>query len=533
MPVNTKPKIRFRLRTILIVVNLTVLLLPLGGFFFFRVYENELVRQTEMELISQCAVIASIYKDEMNQLLGSRSEYGKPLGNISIHKVDSYYTPILPQLDLSRGDPMPPRPNGRQPVHPADDLAIQAGQIVSPVMKEAQKTTLSGMKLLDSGGVTIAGQTELGLSFAHVEEVKEALQGRYTSVIRQRISDEPTPPLASISRGTLIRVFVAFPILHQKRLWGVVYLSRTPKNILKYLYDEKDKVFLAVSVAMVLALMLVLFTSQTISRPIHQLIGRTRQVAAGNPSAMQPLESPITQEIEWLSKSFSEMALTLHDRSQYLQEFASHVSHEFKTPLTSIQGAAELLLEHIDEMPKEKQNHFLGNIINDTNRLKRLVAKLLELAKADNLTPSAETTSTDLVFQTLKETFKNRNLSIHLISENDFEVEISSELFETILTNLLNNSEEHGASSVEISLARENQELILIFCDDGEGISEANRKKIFTPFFTTKRDEGGTGLGLRIVKTILKAHKGEIRLLDSDRGACLMVTLPLALPQPD
>ena len=85
------------------------------------------------------------------------------------------------------------------------------------------------------------------------------------------------------------------------------------------------------------------------------------------------------------------MALSLHEGSEYILEFATYVSHELRTPLTAIQGASELLLEHYEEMSPDKRRRFIENMLYDADRLKLLVARLLELAKVENLTPSKET----------------------------------------------------------------------------------------------------------------------------------------------
>ncbi|TIP68863.1 MAG: two-component sensor histidine kinase, partial [Mesorhizobium sp.] len=88
---------------------------------------------------------------------------------------------------------------------------------------ETQKTTLAGFRLLDAKGVVIAGREEVGLSLGAVAEVRAALAGRYASVLRQRISDEPPPSLYSVSRGTRVRVFVAMPVAVDGKVAGVVY----------------------------------------------------------------------------------------------------------------------------------------------------------------------------------------------------------------------------------------------------------------------------------------------------------------------
>ena len=108
---------------------------------------------------------------------------------------------------------------------------------------------------------------------------------------------------------------------------------------------------------------------------------------------MVPLQDPVIKEIELLSKSFTQMANSLQERTGYIRDFATHVSHEFKTPLTSIQGAAELLEERGHTMSSEEKNKFFRNITNNCQRLKILVGRLLELARADNLEATQETTS--------------------------------------------------------------------------------------------------------------------------------------------
>ena len=522
-------KRRYRLRTILLVVNLTVLILPLGSIFFFRIFENLLVRQTEVELISQAAVISSLYKNQIVHSMFDPNSYGKPLPEPALPPEDEKYTPVLPQLDLSDDPVLPPRPDGREPEPDSriDPIVGTIGKNLSSVLLDTKMTTLSAIKILDYHGNTVAGQSEIGLSFSQAEEIASALEGKYKSVIRERISDEPPPPIASISRGTSIRVFIAFPVIHENRLWGVVYISRTPKNILKNLYAQKGKVILAGVSIIGLTLLLVYFTSRTISRPVYQLIKQTRGASEGNVTAMQPLDDPVTEEMELLSKSFSQMALSLHERSEYIREFATYVSHEFKTPLTAIQGASELLLEHYEEMSPDKRRKFIENMMQDADRLKLLVARLLELAKAENLTPSRETADLSDILNKLKNKFASQGLEFEIKSQPNYQLRISPEILETALSNLATNSLQNEATRVELDVRQEDHEVILDMRDNGRGIPAGNRDKIFTPFFTTNRESGGTGLGLRIVQTMLEAHSGKIDLGDTPKGTLFTLQFPL------
>jgi len=372
--------------------------------------------------------------------------------------------------------------------------------------------------VLDFNGVAVAGRQEIGLSFAHVGEVARAQAGHYTSVVRERITNKPRPALSSISRGTGIRLFAALPIVHDDRLWGVVYLSRTPKNILKHMYAERQKVILAGLTILIVSVIIVVLTSYRISRPIHQLIARTKRASDGDLAAMEPLNRPGTREVELLSQSFAEMAHTLNERSNYIRDFATRVSHEFKTPLTSIQGASELLRDNIDDMPAEQRHKFLQNIIDDGDRLERLVTRLLELARADNLKPSEDVIDLAASLATLSPLYQDRPINLVIAPDIAGRTQMTHETFETIASNLVENAIQHGAGTVSIDSGADDGHIHLTFSDDGQGVSEANRDKIFTPFFTTRREEGGTGLGLDVVKSLLEAHAGSIRLLDTVSG---------------
>lgn len=539
MPINAHlplpRKTLFRLRSILLIVMLAILALPLGGIYFFRIYENELVQQTELELISQSAVLAAAIRQFVRDK--QQSDYGyihfspsltSPPGYSpdGLHPANDFYTPVSPRVDLI--DPiLPPRPDARPSTQATDPLARQIGEYMAHIIQDTQQITLSGIRLLDMNGTVIAGREEVGLSLAHVPEVKEALQGHYASVIRQRLSDEPPPPLYSISRGANIRIFTAFPITENGRLQGVIYLSRTPKNIIKHLYEERDKVFLATSILISLAVLLVLFVSSTISRPIRELLQQTERVREGEQREVEPLRNPVTREVAQLSDSFAGMSHALAERSDYIRRFATHVSHEFKTPLTAMQGALELLHDHLDSMPPERSMQFINNLLADTQRLKQLVNRLLELARADALEPSNQTSTLPTTIKALYNRYQERGLQLHCGELPATLLAIAPDALEVVFTNLLDNSLQHGASHVDLRTGKRKGKLELRLHDNGEGISPANRDKIFTPFFTTKRNKGGTGLGLEIIASILKAYGGSICLGEAEQGAEFVLELPL------
>jgi signal transduction histidine kinase len=277
-----------------------------------------------------------------------------------------------------------------------------------------------------------------------------------------------------------------------------------------------------------MVILLVVLTSYSIARPLHALIDQTKRFAGGDKKALEPLATPVIEEVALLSQSFSEMARSLEHRSEYIRNFAAHVSHEFKTPLTAIQGAIELLEENSHDMPAEQRERFLHNIALDAERLKRLVDRLLEMARADVLDPAAGKTLLASTIEGLKSRYKDSGLLILFAGDRSIAVKIVPEVLEMVFANLIDNSRQNGAERVDIRVESVGKNIFLLVTDNGQGISLANAEMIFTPFFTTHRDEGGTGLGLAIVRSLLKAYGGDVSLEPSSAGAAFRISVPQA-----
>lgn len=515
----TAHKWRPRLATIVVAILIMVMALPLVGLFFFRLYENQLIRQTEAELIAQGAALAAIHAQEVRDAGIPAEKLGAAVPADSDNP-DSPYRPIEPRLDLASDRVLATRPAAT--AASVDPVFAAIGARLSGILAETQKTTLAGFRLLDPKGVVIAGREEIGLSLGAVGEVRAALAGRYASALRQRISDEPPPSLYSVSRGTRVRVFVAMPVAVDGKVAGVVYLSRTPNNIVKHLYGERGKVVLAAIAILGGTLLIGLIFLRTVSRPIYALMERTNRIAAGDRAAIRPLDHHGTREMAALSDAFLEMAEKLQARSDSIQTFATHVSHELKSPLTAIQGAAELLRDSGSAMDEAERRRFSDNIVTDAGRLNLLVRRLLDLARAENLAPSGESTSLSAALALLP----TGDRPALRVKAGETGLRISAENAAIVFANLIDNSARHGATLVSITAASAGGKATIHVSDDGAGISPSNRARIFEPFFTTRRDCGGTGMGLGIVLALLKAHDGTIRLVDSERGARFEIILP-------
>ncbi|MEM7017848.1 MAG: ATP-binding protein [Pseudomonadota bacterium] len=528
---------RLPLRTILLAVNLLVLLLPLAGIFFLRIYESVLVRQTEAELISQGAFVSAAYKTALLSELSLNnvdvSTYGSPMSPIWASQLNdnAKWQPRPAKLDLAVDTILPRPPDATQTEQIPDKFAQHAGEAITPLMREAQVITLAGIRVVDQQGVIIASTgSELGLSLTNRDGLRRALRGEHVSLMRSRISDESAPPLSSISRDTKVRVFVSMPIIEKRQVLGAVALSRTPRSLGQALYENRWLFIYGGTVLLVVVFLISLFLSLTIRTPILALIRQTEHARHGKTGTVAPLTHPVTREVAQLSGAVSELSHTLEQRADYIRVFASHVSHAFKTPLTAIQGAVELLDEHLDDMSIEERKHFLQNLGEDTARLARLVNRLLELARADIPPPSGEEKAdVKQVVTTLASQYRTEDVSV-VIHEIDqpLTVSMNEDVLASILNNLLDNACQNCQApvTIELYLKRDKDNAMIVVQDNGPGIVPELTERIFEPFFTQTPQPGGTGLGLAVVRALVTAHHGKIRLLPKSEGATFELSLP-------
>ena len=516
--------IRPKVRTLLILMNFSVLLLPIAGILLLKLYENALIQQTETELITQGAYIAAIFEQQLQQKT-LPVDYG-----LTSHAENTRWQPKPASLDLLTA-PLWPRPKDAQlGQFSADPTAKEIGRHLSPILKKAQVTTLAGIRVVDFQGIVVAStRGELGYSLAHRLEIQKALQGHWVRLLRERISDEPQPTLRSIKRGTKVRVFVGLPIISGQRLVGAVLLSRTPYSVTKALYHKRYLILGAIILASALVIGLSILGSLAISRPIGAVVQQTQRAVKGEKGAVTPLQRPVTYEIEQLSKAVASMAETIEHRSDYIRIFTAHVSHEFKTPLTSMRGSIELMQDYLDSMSTSERHKFLNNMANDILRLQNLVNALFQLAKADVMKMGENAIAIGPLVTTLVEEYAVKGLPIVWHSaapQGAATIAMDETAFVTVLGHLFDNTLRYSPGSpITLSIIQTDAaKLQLRIADNGPGISANHSAQIFDPFFTTGREIGGTGLGLNIVRAIMSAHHGDIQLEQTRTGASFLLT---------
>lgn len=500
---------KLRLRVILFGTLLFVATLPGVAALSLRVYENTIVQQTESELIAQSVVLAAAYKSAWRG--GAPDPAPRPLA------------PEVPGIDL-RTDPVLPRaPRGRV-AGPPDPHSAQVALALRPIVSDAVAVTLTATRLLDRHGTVVLGRDDAGLNFAKLAEVRAALRGRPATVLRERSAAEMADWRAMLSRAYAIRVHHARPVIADGRVIGVVMVTRSPRGLFIGIWQDRVAILLGTTGIFLTLLVLAGLLSRGIARPISALARASDDVARGLPVVP---ETPVTAAIEiaQLYDNFRRMAERIERRSRYLRDFAAAVSHEFKTPIAGIRGALELLGDHGAEMSAAERARFLGNATADADRLARLVQRLLDLARADMATIDADARA-DVVAaaRRVADSFRGEAFVVEVIAGVVPDARVTSAAIETILETVVENARQAGASLVTIRIESIDGVRVSV-ADDGPGVAAADIERIFEPFFTGRREEGGAGLGLAIARSLLAASGGTIMAEQVAAGASFQIAL--------
>jgi signal transduction histidine kinase len=501
-----------RLRTILFATLLFVAALPGVGAVFLRVYENTLVQQTEAELIAQGAALAGAYRALWPEPLpppGQRLE------------------PQRPTIDLNGMPLLPQQPEWRPARQAAGEAARKAGRAVVPIAQETARTTLASIRIMDAGGVVVMGRDDLGKSYAHLPEVAAAMRGQTRTVLRRQGQYQMRYALELLSRAATVRVHYVRPIEADGRVIGVLMLSRSPRGLFVGIYQDRGKIALGIGLIFMTLLLLAGLLSRGIAKPIEALSEATKNVARGPVAVPEPPPTAAV-EIRSLYVNFAAMAERIERRGRYLRDFAAAVSHELKTPIAGIKGALELLAEH-PTMSDAERARFLANAGADADRLSHLLQRLLDLARADMaVAPEDSRTDVEPPLLAVADAHRGEAFDIAVAVPRLPPVAAPAALIEAVVETLVENSRQAGAGAVSIAAQQEGGRVRLTVSDDGPGVPAADHERIFEPFHTSRRMEGGSGLGLSIARSLLAACGGSIESVRVEKGARFELCLPVA-----
>lgn len=274
-------------------------------------------------------------------------------------------------------------------------------------------------------------------------------------------------------------------------------------------------------------------SSRVVLKNIREFIEATDKLSRGDFSARLNIKHP--PEFNVLSKNFNKMAEELGGIEVLRTDFINNFSHEFKTPIISIKGFAEILKD--DNLPKEERDEYLDIIIDESKRLTALATNVLNLSKIETQSILKDKQRFNIGEQIrqsiliLDSKFQSKNILLD-INIDDYYINGNKEMLNQVWLNLFDNAIKFNERSgiVSIDMRKEEENLCVTITDTGGGISEEAVAKIFDKFYQEDISHAtkGNGLGLSIVKKIIELHGGTIKC-DSivSKGTKFTIILPM------
>jgi signal transduction histidine kinase len=301
----------------------------------------------------------------------------------------------------------------------------------------------------------------------------------------------------------------------------VVYIITTLEYMQTTIDAIKKQFSYVFIMAIILASAISYFLSQSFSKPLKLINNAALEISKGNYDTKIDLRS--SREIKELGDTINNLAKQLTRVEQIRREFIANVSHEIRTPLSYLQGYSEVLQDGLVESEEDRKK-YLGIIMDETARLKKMVDEILQLSQIEagfiylQLVPFSMDYMIRSMVDKLLPYAAKRNITIEFInmSEDALTCFGDENRIKQVLINLINNAIKHSYDygNILISSYRQDGNIYVCIRDFGEGIPEMDLPFIWDRFYIVdkKKSENSTGLGLAIVKNIISAHGCEINV---------------------
>jgi two-component system sensor histidine kinase CreC len=474
------------------VFHLAILILPLG-YIAWKVrgsIETSYLHSTEEGMIDTAAVVTELYARLYGQYGADSGKLSAELANVYSNLNETYE--IKARLfDFTKAE--------------VDTRLL----VFDP----------SGRVLFDTKGLAT------NQDFSKWTDVRHALNGEYGS--RWEL-DKPRQQ---------VNIYSTLPVFVEGKIVGAVSVSKSTNRIRNFISRSLEHLLIPGLFALLLATGMAYALSAYITRIIWDLASRAERIAAGEGNIR--LETWTRSELGTLARAVDRMREKLEGKA-YVEEMATNLSHELKTPLATIRGSAELLEGDAGNDPAAREK-FLANIQTEVERLDRIVSELLKLSRIETHTADAQPAPIDVAAtaQEISDIYRSRALDCGIVFQSEIAreplpVRLDELQLKQLLTNLLDNALQFTAAgrSVRLSAKRQDASIELAISDEGAGIEPELLPKVFDRFFTTENPRTGnrgTGLGLAIAKSIASANSGRISVRSElGRGSTFTVTFPLA-----
>lgn len=404
-------------------------------------------------------------------------------------------------------------------------MTMASAMHLSARIYDHEKTHVgTAVQVTDAAGMVMYDSDEpenIGRDFSRWNDIARTLQGRYGA---RATRSDPTDRSSAV-------LHIAAPIHHDGRLIGVVSLSKGVDSVSPFMAAARQGMLRAGIIAGLAAALVALAATVWITRPLARLVRWAEAVKAGG---RPPVPRVGGGEVGRLGEAITGLQASLDGRS-YVEGYVQHLTHELKSPLAGIRGAAELLAE---EPPPDMRRRFLGNIAAESARVQDLIDRLLQLAGLERRDRAV--TAEDLPLATLAREVVDdfapqaaqAQVNVTVTAEPGLAARGERFLVRQALGNLIANAIDFAPASsvIEVTARGEDGMAVLSVRDHGPGIPAWATQRLFERFWSLPRPVSGrkgTGLGLAFVREIADLHGGNITLDNHpDGGALAVLRLP-------
>lgn len=318
---------------------------------------------------------------------------------------------------------------------------------------------------------------------------------------------------------------------------GVMLVTASTESMFELEESLNERASLFQLMAFVVLAILIFMVVNVLMRPFESLVASVGHVTEGNLD--EDIEEDTYRETKEISGIINKTLEKLKALEQSRQEFVSNVSHELKTPITSIRVLADSLMG-MEDAPKELYQEFMQDISDEIDRESKIIDDLLNLVKMDKASPESNFAPVqinglvEMILKRLRPIARKRNIELIFESMREVTADVDEVKFSLAVNNLVENAVKYNKEDgwVRVTLDADHKFFYLKVADSGIGIPKELTERVFERFYRVdkarSRETGGTGLGLAITKSVVLLHHGAIRVESQEgEGTTFTVRIPL------
>lgn len=411
------------------------------------------------------------------------------------------------------------------------NLLVTAGYLVDPGNPEVNSEIMQVASIYDGRIIVVDSNFQIIKDTYGLEEGKTLLS---KSVIKcfKREKD-----IYTNEKESYIEITIPISPQNSSDVVGAIVMSFSTQNISEMFIVLEQKGIIFLMTLSIFIIIGALFYSAKLSKPFKRVTSSIDRISEGYMEDEVSIEG--FTELEKISESFNQMIGRMKKLESSRQEFVSNVSHELKTPITSIKVLADSLLAQ-EDAPAELYREFLIDIAEEIERENKIINDLLSLVKLDKTAGDMEITNVnvndllEVILKRLRPIAAKRNIELVYESFRPVTADVDEVKLSIAVSNLIENAIKYDEDDgwVRVSLNADHKFFYVKVADSGVGIPEDALDSIFERFYRVdkarSRDTGGTGLGLSITRNAILMHRGAIKVYSKvGEGTTFTVRIPL------